>query len=167
MKSEMLDVLDDEGKVIGKAPRSEVHTKGRIHRTVMFFLLDRHGRVFVNQRTENKDFYPGYWSIVLGGHVSSGQSYEDAVRREAEEEAGITTEPFFIASYKKRHDRQDREDVMVYGFVTDGKPRLDPGEIKSGSFMTMEETERKMQTEKFLPETANLLRMLKEWKSKV
>jgi ADP-ribose pyrophosphatase YjhB (NUDIX family) len=42
--------------------------------------------VFVSQRTDDKEFYPGYWSIVFGGHVHAGESYEDAVLRELKED---------------------------------------------------------------------------------
>lgn len=161
MEEEMLDVLDKKGNVTGKARRSEVHAKGLIHRTVMFFVLDPKGRVFVNQRAEGKEFYGGYWSIVLGGHVSSGQTYEEAVLREAQEEAGIKgVHPHFIGTFKKKDDDCDRENVMVYSFTIHAKPVLDTNEIKQGAFMTIGELEDKMRVDKFLPETGRLYGML-------
>ena len=166
MSHELFDVVNEEDKVIGQATRKEVHTNGDIHRSVFFYLFDKHGRVFVNQRTANKKFYPEYWSIVFGGHVHAGESYEDAVLREAKEEVGIEGEPIFITSIKKRFDKEDKENVSVYGFVTDQKPKLNLNEIKQGQFMTIKELEQKLKEEKFLPETDKLFQILKDYKSR-
>jgi isopentenyldiphosphate isomerase len=162
MAQEMLDVLDGKGNVTGKAKRSEVHAKGLIHRTVMFFILDSKGRAFVNQRAQGKEFYPGHWSIVLGGHVSSGQTHDEAVLREAEEEAGIRgVRPELMCAFRKR-DGRDQEDVRVYAFMIKGEPTLDREEIIKGSFMAPGEIGRFMKKEKFLPETERLYRILME-----
>ncbi|MFH0956459.1 MAG: NUDIX domain-containing protein [Candidatus Aenigmatarchaeota archaeon] len=162
MAEEFLDVLDEKGNVTGKAKRSEVHGKGLIHRTVMFFIFDAKGRIFVNQRTQDKEFYGGCWSLVLGGHVSSGQTHDKAVLREAEEEAGIRgVRPESVGSFRKR-DGRDQEHVHVYAFTISGKPRLDPSEIRRGTFMTIGQAGEKMKRENFLPETARLYAMLTE-----
>lgn len=159
---ELFDTVSDEDDVVGRATRKEAHTKGLIHRSVLFFIFDREGRVFVSQRTDNKDFYPGYWSIVFGGHVHAGESYEDAVMRELEEEAGIREKPSFMGAFKKRFDEKDKENVRVYAFVTGRVLAVDPQEIKQGTFMTMSELEKKMKEARFLPETARLCQILKD-----
>jgi isopentenyldiphosphate isomerase len=158
---ETFDVVDDDDVVTGKATRKQAHTLGHIHRSVLFFIFDEQGRVYVNQRTENKEFYPGCWSLVFGGHVHAGESYGEAVAREAKEEAGVNAAPFFIASFKKRFDEKDKENVRVYGIRTDGILVVDATEIKQGSFMTWPELEEKMRKEEFLPETPVLLEYLK------
>jgi len=91
---EIYDVVDEDDKVIGKATRQEIHDKRLIHRSVMFFIFDKKGRIFVTQRTKHKEFYKEYWSIVLGGHVNSGETYEEAAIRECKEETGIENKPF-------------------------------------------------------------------------
>jgi isopentenyldiphosphate isomerase len=159
---ELFDIVGDGDEVIGRATRKEAHTLGHIHRSVLFFIFDREGRVFVGQRTDNKEFYPGYWSIVFGGHVNAGESYEDAVSRELEEEAGIREKPAFIGSFKKRFDEKDKENVRVYMLVAKQELVVDPGEIKQGLFMPAGELEEKMRSEKFLPETKKLYEILKE-----
>ncbi len=167
MSSELIDIFDEDGRRKGESTRKQAHAKGLIHKSVLFFILDRQGSVFVNQRTKEKDFYPEYWSIVLGGHVPSGEIHDRAVLREAEEEAGIVDVPsIFITSFKKRYDMEDRENVKVYAFVVGDYPRLDPKEIKTGRFMTVGEIEEKMKAYKFLPETKDMLRILKEWKGR-
>jgi isopentenyl-diphosphate Delta-isomerase len=157
---ETFDVVDDDDTVIGTATRKQAHMLGHIHRSVLFFIFDGQGRVYVNQRAENKEFYPGYWSLVFGGHVDAGESYDEAVVREAKEEAGVDDAPFLIGSFKKRFDDVDRENVRVYGIRTAGRLTVDATEITQGKFMTRAELEEKMRREKFLPETPVLLNYL-------
>lgn len=157
---ERFDTVDECDNVTGHATRREVHSKGHIHRSVLFFIFDMEGRLFVNQRTENKEFYPGYWSVVFGGHVHAGESYEDAVRRELKEEAGIEEEPKLLSSFKKRFDEKDRENVRVYAIVTEQRLIVDREEIRQGEFMTIEELRVMLKKEKFLPETQKLLDIL-------
>lgn len=162
---EQLDVVDENDRIIGKATRKECHAKGHIHRCVFFFILDKKGRILVTQRTKEKEFYPEYWSILIGGHVSSGESYEQAVLREAKEEAGIEGHPKLLTSYKKRTDK-DKENIKVFAFITDNIPRLDPKELKQGLFLSLDKTEEKIKQEKFLPETRDMLKILKDFFSR-
>jgi isopentenyldiphosphate isomerase len=165
--TEIFDVVDDDDNVIGKATRKEVHSKHLIHRSVMFFIFDKKGKIFVSQRTKNKEFFKEYWSIGLGGHINAGETYDEAVVREAKEEANIDEKPFFMGSLKLRiPNKSDNENARVYGFITDKKLKFDLFEIKQGTFMTVEEMEEKIKKEKFLPETKDLLEILKKFKNK-
>ncbi|MDI6826747.1 MAG: NUDIX domain-containing protein [Candidatus Aenigmarchaeota archaeon] len=161
---EIFDVVDEDDNVIGKATRKEVHDKKLIHRSVMFFILDKKGRVFVTQRTKTKDMFPEYWSVTFGGHVDAGESYDDAVVREAREEAKIEGKPIFLRSFKKRIP-EEKENSRVYAFVTDKMPKIDKEELKQGKFMTIEEIYDLLKNERFLPETKGLLKILREFQS--
>ena len=162
---EIFDVVDEDDNVIAQATRKEIHDKKLIHRSVMFFTFDKKGRIFVSQRTKNKEFFKEYWSIVLGGHVNVGENYDEAVVREAKEEAHIDEKPFYMGSFKIRIS-EESENVRVYGFVIDKKPELDPFEIKQGTFLNMEEIKEKIKKEKFLPETKDLLKILKKFSNR-
>src|SRR5450759_5925612 len=54
---EMLDIVDDNDRVIRSAPRRLVLDEYHIHRAVIFFVFDREGSVFVNQRSASKEIY--------------------------------------------------------------------------------------------------------------
>lgn len=161
MNDELFDIVNEEDKIIGQATRKEVHRKGYIHRSVFFYLFDKQGKIFVSQRTANKEFYPEYWSIVFGGHLQAGETYENAVVREAKEEAGIEAEPVFITFFKKRLDEEDKENVKVYKLVTEQKPKLESNELKQGKFLTAEELGQKLKEDKFLPETDKLYQIFR------
>jgi isopentenyldiphosphate isomerase len=94
--------------------------------------------------------------------VHTGESYEDAVSRELEEEAGIRETPAFMGAFKKRFDEKDKENVRVYGFMAKQELTINPEEIKQGLFMAPGELEEKMRNEKFLPETGMVYNILKE-----
>ncbi len=166
MGSEMLDIVDEDDKVVGHAPRSDIHSAGHIHRTVVFLVLDAEKRLFCNQRAPSgKESYNGYWSIALGGHVARGESYEDAVAREVLEETGWTRRVFYMGSYKKRFDAKDRENVRVYGLVADRAPVLN-NEIVGGRYASLEEINIMMAERNFLPETGILLSIYRDYLTK-
>ncbi len=158
--NEFLDVVDDEDNIVGKASRKECHDKRLTHRTVMFFIFDKAGGILVNKRAADKEFFGGLWSIVLGGHVGAGQTYDDAAVREAYEEAGVKSNPFVMGDFKKRIP-QECENVRVYGFMTSDKPNLLKDEIECGEFMKINEVEKKVAQEEFIPETTQLMKILK------
>lgn len=157
--SELLDIVDEDDKVVGSEERDICHRKKLTHRSVMFFIFDGKGRILVTKRSKDKDFFPGRYSIVLGGHVSKGQSYGQAASREAYEEAKVASEPFEMGFFKKRLN-EENENVKVFGFKTDGKVSLLEDEIESGTFMGVKEAEKLMGDEEFLPETGQLLKIL-------
>ena len=159
MKDELFDVVDEEDKVIGQASRTQCHENNLIHRSVMFFVFDSEKRVLITKRTQNKDFFPGYFSIVLGGHVRSGESYEEAASREIEEELGIHTKPYLISFFNKRLP-EEKENVKVFGVVAEEKIKLIEDELASGEFLTFDGLDKKIESEKFLPETETLYSIL-------
>jgi isopentenyldiphosphate isomerase len=159
VENELFDVVDEDDKLIGKASREECHENGLIHRSVMFFVFDSERRVLVTKRTQNKDFFPGHFSIVLGGHVRSGENYEEAAAREIEEEIGISTKPYLISFFKKRIP-EEKENVKVFGIVTKEKINLNEDELESGEFLEFDGLEERIEREKFLPETEILYSIL-------
>ncbi|MYS06555.1 NUDIX domain-containing protein [Streptomyces sp. SID6041] len=86
---EILDVVDEQDRVIGRAPRAEVYARGLIHRCVFVRVRDAEGRIFVHRRTPTKLVFPSMYDMFVGGVVGAGESYDEAALREAEEELGV------------------------------------------------------------------------------
>jgi len=156
---ELLDIVDDDDRVLRSAPRRTVLDEYHIHRAVMFFIFDRDGNVFVNKRSANKEIYPGCWSIAFGGHVRAGESYDAAAIREVQEETGLFDRPLEIGAFKKRTG-DERENVKVYRVVASQDLDLFPEEIEQGQFATMAELNVMLGRFDFLPETRDLLSIL-------
>ncbi|HTE84709.1 MAG TPA: NUDIX domain-containing protein [Dehalococcoidia bacterium] len=159
---EELDVVDDADRVLARASRARIHDEYLIHRSVMFFVLDEEDGVFVNQRSALKPMYPSFWSIAFGGHVQAGETYEEAVAREVEEETGLRDRVFSITSFQKR-TADERENVKVYGVRAREELRLFADEIEQGRFVTMAELNEMLGHFDFLPETPTLLKTLTEY----
>ncbi len=160
--AEFLGVVDDDDNVIGKATRDECHAKKLIHRSVIFFVFDKQNRVHVNKRSDKKEFFRGYWSIAFGGHIPAGEGYDEAVKREVVEETGLVAKPFFIASFDKRIP-EEKENIRVYGVIADKPIKLPKDEIVYGEFMDFKELTKELKKEKFVPETEELYKILKNF----
>ncbi|MFF4105211.1 NUDIX domain-containing protein [Streptomyces sp. NPDC001903] len=86
---EVLDVVDREDRVTGRAPRGEVYARGLLHRCVFVQARDALGRIFVHRRTASKLVFPSAYDMFVGGVVGAGEGYAGAALREAEEELGV------------------------------------------------------------------------------
>ena len=87
---ELFDVVDAQDRVVGQAPRREVHAKQLRHRAVHVLVFDEKGAVFLQKRSMGKDSCPGTWDSSCSGHLDAGEDYDAAAVRELREEIGLT-----------------------------------------------------------------------------
>ena len=85
-------------------------TKAPIARCVCGALI-RHGTVLLVKRSPQMRFYPDVWDL-FGGHVESGESSEDALRREAMEELQVELETFHLLG--TIHDPVEPAEIMIF-----------------------------------------------------
>ena len=92
---EYLDLVDENDNVIGNKRRSEVYEeKLTNYRVINAFVMNSKGEIWIPRRTANKKLYPLSLDISVGGHVETGENYEDALKREAYEELNINVDEF-------------------------------------------------------------------------
>ncbi len=90
---EFLDLVDQNDNVIGKKRRSEIYTKNLSNfRVINVFIINSKGEIWIPRRTSNKRNFPLCLDMSIGGHVESGESYQDALKRESQEELNINTD---------------------------------------------------------------------------
>ncbi len=87
MISELVDLYDDEYRVIGAIERDKAHTTGALHKTMHCWYVDDRF-VYFQIRSSNVGF-PGLLDVTAGGHVGRGEDGMTALLREAKEEIGV------------------------------------------------------------------------------
>lgn len=109
----MLDVVNENDNIVGQRPRSECHTNpDLIHRVAHCWLLNSKGQFLWQQRSMLKKQAPGMWDISCGGHIPAGESPEEGLKRELEEELGVTN--LKIQFVEKYIDRNPKQTEMIY-----------------------------------------------------
>lgn len=142
-KVELLAVVNDRGEIIGNLPRSEIHgNPSLIHRVVHVLVFNSKGELLLQKRSMNKDVAPGKWDTSVGGHVSSGETLDEAVKREMQEELGITSCSLkFLYTYIHSNE-YETELVYTYSCSHDGEINFQKDEIDEVRPWSMEEIKR-------------------------
>jgi isopentenyl-diphosphate delta-isomerase len=151
MDDELVDVLDADGNITGETKlKVECHNDGTWHRASHIWIYNSKGELLLQKRAKQKMLFPGLWDVSAAGHVSAGQSYDEAAIRELFEELGVKTD---ISSLKKVELRRldiksgsiyNREFVQVYLLKLDKKVKeltLQKEEIERAKFMPLDKFE--------------------------
>ena len=86
---ELLDVIDVDDNVIGTSPKDICHRDNLLHRVVHFTLIDSMTKkILIVKQPASKNSDIGML-VFLGGHVVSGEDYEECLKREVKEELGV------------------------------------------------------------------------------
>ncbi|MEZ0328143.1 MAG: NUDIX domain-containing protein [Dissulfuribacterales bacterium] len=136
--NELVAIVNDKNEVVEALPRAEMRQKRLPHRAVYILVLNHKHELFVQKRTDTKDIYPGHFDIAAGGVVLSGESWEQAAKRELLEELGIRADltPLF-----EFHHVTENNDVwgMSYLCLHEGPFVLQAEEVAEGGFMKLQD----------------------------
>jgi isopentenyldiphosphate isomerase/intracellular septation protein A len=149
---EWFDIVDKEGKVIGRAPRSACHSgPGLLHPVVHIHIIDDKDRIFLQKRAMTKQIQPGKWDTAVGGHLSSGEKLEDGLKREAEEELGISD--FKVQLLARYVWETSVESELVFMFVSRYNKTIviNREEIEEGKFWKIKKIKESLGKGVFTP----------------
>ncbi|MCC6847649.1 MAG: NUDIX domain-containing protein [Deltaproteobacteria bacterium] len=155
---EIVDVVDEDDRVVGRVTRAEMRRRNLLHRAVYIIVRNERGDFFVHLRTTTKDVYPGRWDVTVGGVVAAGESYEAAARRELAEETGIRDAPPHPLFDVRFTDPSTRLVGRVFLALHDGDVTLQTDEIAWGAFAPRTEVERIVREEPCCPDGVLVLR---------
>lgn len=162
-KEEMVDVYNPitfskTGEVITK---TKAHKEGIWHSSIHLIIVDKDRiKTLFQQRATDKSLYPNMWDIAVGGHISTGETDYEAVRRELQEELGIN--PFgldirFIKQYKEElfsNGINNKEIVSIFMLLNNIKLeeiRLQQEEVKDIKWVTKMEMESLINNKLVIP----------------
>ena len=150
-EQEMFPIVDEQGNIIGAATRGECHNGSRLlHPVVHLHVFNPQGQLYLQRRPAWKDIQPGKWDTAVGGHMDLGENVEQALRREAKEELGITD---FIPQEVTHYvfdSKRERELVFTYKTVYDGEIRPSE-ELDGGRYWSIEEIKANLGQGVFTP----------------
>jgi 8-oxo-dGTP pyrophosphatase MutT (NUDIX family) len=158
---ELVDVVADDGSVVEQVTRREMRARRLPHRSTYIVVFNRRGEIFVHLRTATKDVYPSHWDVCVGGVLAAGESFEDGAARELAEELGVVAplEPLFPLRYA---DPSTIVHGMVYRTTHDGPFRLQPEEIVSGEFVTLDDLVDRIAFQPFCPDGLVVLERIRD-----
>jgi isopentenyldiphosphate isomerase len=138
----MLPVVDENGNVTGKVPRSVCHfnpVEKILHPVVHMHVFNSSGDIFLQHRAMTKKVQPGKWDTAVGGHISFGEDLELSLQREAKEEIGIFGfKPEFVQKYIWETE-VEKELVFMFVCNSNGSLTVNPEEISEGRFWEISE----------------------------
>lgn len=124
---EIVDAVDKNCKVIEQISKKIAHEKGLLHKTVIAEVINSKGEIMLVKPYSHKQDAGQYVSPV-GGHVSAGESDEEALKREVMEEIGLKDFSFREkgrAIFDRRVlGRHENHYFIVYEIFTDEEPVL-------------------------------------------
>ncbi|NSW45280.1 MAG: NUDIX domain-containing protein [Bacteroidales bacterium] len=149
---EWVPLVDEAGKIVGKAPRSMVHKdKNLLHPVIHVHIFNKERKLFLQKRASNKLVQPGKWDTAVGGHISWGETIEQTIKRETFEELGIELQKtIFIGKYIWH---SEIESELIYVFITEYNNTISPknNEIDDGKFWSKKEIELNLNKGIFTP----------------
>lgn len=146
MPEEIFDVVDQEDRVIGQVPRSQVHARKLLHRAASIFVFNTRGELLVQLRSTTKDEYPSCFTSSASGHLSAGEDYAESAQRELFEEVGITA-PLEYLTKLPASPETAYEFTALFRTITDQVPTLDPGEVAGSEYVSLPELQRRIAAE--------------------
>lgn len=87
---EFFDIVNESDEVIGKIKENEQkNIRPNQLRFINILIFNDENKILVPKRSSNRKIFPNCYDFSVGGHVNSGETYEQAAYRELEEELGI------------------------------------------------------------------------------
>jgi 16S rRNA (adenine1518-N6/adenine1519-N6)-dimethyltransferase len=131
--AEMFPVVDEEDRIVGTAPRRQVHANNLRHRAVHVLIFNLAGELYLQKRTRWKDRHPFRWDSSAAGHVEAGEDYDFTAKRELKEELGISTSLRPVAKLAASEET-GQEFIQLYAGEYGGQIEPDAAEIDVGRF---------------------------------
>jgi isopentenyl-diphosphate delta-isomerase len=129
--------VDDQGQVLGTAPRLAAHQSGGIrHLAISVVVVDGLGRLLMQQRAATKPLFAGRWSNTVCTHPLPGEEPLAAANRRLREELAVScdltaTGTFSYEALDVASGLSENELDHVFVGRADATPVPDPDEVSA------------------------------------
>jgi len=150
-QEEWVDWVDAQNQVLMAVPRSRMRREVLCHRATYIFIEDRQGHLYVQRRTQLKDYCPGMLDACCGGVVQTGEAYLPSALRELEEEMGIRDVP--LQAWGTFYSEHEHNKVWgaLYSCRYEGELQLQASEVEYVLRMSPEQIQA--QQHEFMPDS--------------
>lgn len=145
---EILDLVDNNDNIIGQMERAEVYKNNLSNfRVINCFIKNSEGKLWIPLRQTNKRMFPSCLDVSCGGHVSSGESYEEAFRKEMKEELNIDVDSvqYRVLGICNPRDAGTSAFMTVYELIQDEAPNYNPDDFQSYEWLLPTELTTKIE----------------------
>ena len=141
-EGEQLILVDEMDNEIGYRSKADCHDGGGIlHRAFSLFLFDDSGALLLQQRSDVKRLWPGYWSNSCCSHPRRGETLQVATMRRLSDELniGADIEHAYHFCYQASFDGAGSENELCHVFLgkIEGDVRPNESEIRATRFISM------------------------------
>lgn len=156
---ELIDLVDSSGVVLRTVERTPEGNYGEGHVQIVVVVIERNGQFLVHKRGRGA----GRSGLLdhAGGAVTSGETWQEAARREALEEVGVHLDEMYLV--KQGLNPRGRWESLVAARTKDDPHVTDHSEVEWAVYMLPQETETYRRTNSFdgdLEECARFLESL-------
>ncbi len=133
--------IDEQDQVIGQMKRSEVYVQHLSNfRVINAFIVNAKGELWIPRRTANKKIFPLCLDMSVGGHVESGDTYEETLKRETQEELNIDTDKKHIRFLGHASPEKDgvSAHMHVYELFSEETPDYNRNDFVESFWLTPE-----------------------------
>ena len=138
---EILDLVSQNDIVIGQEKRRNVHSKNLSNfRVINGFICNTQKHLWIPRRHPQKKLFPLHLDASVGGHVSSGETYEAAFKREAQEELNLNIDAFDHAPIARLtpHTHGTSAFMWVYIIRSDVAPNYNKNDFLEYYWLSIE-----------------------------
>ena len=159
---ELFDIYDQERRLTGRtAERGTKLSIGDFRLVVNLSILNSDNQLLIQQRQPFKEGWPNMWDISAGGSAVSGETSQEAIARETQEEIGLHYDfsemrPFFTLNFDEGFD----DYYMLYQDITLSELKLQTSEVQAVKWATREVVQALILSGEFIPYHKSVIDLL-------
>lgn len=144
---ELLDIVNEYDQVIGQKCRSEVYNqKLSSFRVINAFLINDQNQLLIPRRTKHKKLFPSCLDVSVGGHVTAGETYQQAFERELKEELNLNLVECDYTMIGKLTPHEHIVSAFMHFYVIKSSimPDYNKDDFESACWMSIQELQEKI-----------------------